>query len=306
MSRMTIVSRKSPLALAQTDIVAACLRSAGIDCEVYKTTSAGDETSQPLADIGGKELFAGTLRQALYDGKADVAVHSLKDLAAQRPSDIELLSVCFAEEPSDVFISRRDLSSDKMPEGMKVGTCSPRRAALLHEYFPGNEVVDMRGNVQTRLKKMHEGACDILILAAAGLRRLNLIDGESLTGGEHVIQLPPETFIPSPGQGMLAVECLSEKLKEDVFVKARKALLDSDLEMRYAAEGGFSREIGGDCHTPLGAFAEEVSDNKKAKQICLRAFYAGGGQFRQTVVYDSYNMEGAKRAAIAAARAVRT
>lgn len=304
MSRLTVVSRKSPLALSQTGIVVAALEHVGVTCEIRKTTSAGDETSQPLADIGGKELFAGALRQALYDGSADVAVHSLKDLPAQRPSDIALLAVCFPEEPCDVFISKSRFSFNKLPAGAKVGTCSPRREALLHEYFPEVEVVAMRGNIQTRLKKMHDGACDVLILAAAGLRRLNLIDGETLTTGEHVLQLPSKTFIPAPGQGMLAVECLEKKLKDDVFVKTRATLLNKAAEMRYAAEGEFARQIGGDCHTPLGAFAMKTLDNKKDGQIQLQAFYAGDGHFRQTIVCDSYSIKGAKRAAIAAARAV--
>ncbi len=310
-ARLIIATRKSPLALAQAHIVARALEKFGVHRVLKKITATGDEIiDRPLADIGGKELFVNNLRRALLEGAADIAVHSMKDLPAERSPEFSTIVAGFAEDPRDVFISRRYESLAAMPKGATVGTCSPRRAALLREYFPQIRIVPMRGNVQTRLQKMRDGACDGIILAAAGLHRLNLIG----MGPDYPISevnlnfdyLSPEIFIPAPGQGMLAVECLRKNL--DLSDDARTPLtavydalsdFESDSLYRNIAESKFVRTIGGDCRTPLGAYAHIDGDD-----ICLRAFYAGNGNFRQSCVHYENGNPGALYAGETAAGAV--
>lgn len=312
-SRLVIATRRSPLALAQTHIVVRALEKLGIRCVLKKITATGDEiTDRPLADIGGKELFVNNLRRALNNGTADIAVHSMKDLPAEPSPAFAILAAGFAADPRDIFISQKYESLAAMPKGATIGTCSPRRAALLHEYFSHIKIVPMRGNVQTRLQKMQDGACDGIILAAAGLHRLNLIGkgtNFSVAGVKiHFDYLSPEIFIPAPGQGILAVECLRKNLdlSDDADTPLSKiyySLRDDKANVRCIAERQFTRAIGGDCHTPLGAFARVDGDT-----ICLRAFYAGGGTFRKSYVCLPYNdNSGALRAAkIAAGSVLRT
>lgn len=284
---LILATRKSPLALAQTETAAAALEQNGIKCLIKTFSTAGDEiTDKPLADIGGKELFVNNLRRALKEGAADIAVHSAKDMPAKPHPDFILLAAGFAEDPRDVFISPKYESLRAMPDGATVGTCSPRRAALLAEYFPKLKTVPMRGNVGTRLQKLKEGACDGTILAAAGLRRLNLIGrGADFPISEVNINfeyLNPEIFIPAPGQGVLAAECLAagaDFSRNGRAAQIRRALQDANAAPRLAAEMKFAETVGGDCRTPLGAHAAVEKES-----VCLRAFYAGGKQFRKTAV----------------------
>lgn len=274
-------TRKSPLALAQAHIIADALQAHGMPCDLKPLSTAGDEeTSRPLADIGGKELFAGALRAALLRGEADIAVHSLKDLSARQHPEFTLAAVGFADDARDVFISRGRTLED-MHEGASVGTCGPRRAALLACRRPGLKATPMRGNVHTRLQKMADGACDGVMLAAAGLRRLNLMSADGKFLGDSALYeglcceiLSAEEFIPAAGQGMLAVECAA-----GAKALAGRIAAVSDLESRRraAAERAFVAALGGDCHTPAGAHAKTEDSS-----VILHGFYAGDGIFRET------------------------
>ena len=287
-----IATRESPLAMAQARFFARLAEErAGILCTLKTIRARGDEISGSLADIGGKELFIGNLRRALLDGEADIAVHSLKDIPAEKAEDFADIAIGFAEDPRDVFVAPRPT---KLTENsLCIGTCSPRRAALLREYYPSVRVAEMRGNVQTRLKKMHNGECDGIILAAAGMRRLNLIGNAGGAADDLYVEfLPPDIFIPAPGQGMLAAECAAVRADEKIMRRLRDALRDPAAALRRVAETEFARRIGGDCHTPLGAFADKDECGQR-----LRAFYAGGGAFRKTVVAFSENNENGAHAA---------
>lgn len=299
---LILATRESPLALAQTRIVVNALKKLGVRCVIKKMSSRGDDISdRSLADIGGKELFIGRLRRALLEGSADIAVHSLKDIPAAGGDEFANVAVGFAEDPRDIFVSGKYESLAAMPPDATVGTCSPRRIALLREYFPQLKTVPMRGNIQTRLQKMQDGACDGIILAAAGLRRLNLIgnakDGAADGGELHFEFLPPEVFIPAPGQGMLAAECAARRKGEAAMQNLCAAMHDPAAELRRAAETEFARLIGGDCRTPLGAFAAD----KDGMRLC--AFYADGGKFRRTLaVFARADKDAARAAAREAAK----
>ncbi|MGI9306414.1 MAG: hydroxymethylbilane synthase [Gammaproteobacteria bacterium] len=268
MPPVIIAARQSPLAVRQAEIVAAALAKRGADAAIKTFSTLGDEIiNRPLADIGGKELFVKKLQSALVAGEADIAVHSLKDMAARGAAEFCAPAAGFAEDARDVFVSEQYRALREMPAGAAVGTSSPRRAALLREYFPHLTIAPVRGNVQRRIAQMQSGACGGLLLAAAGLRRLNLWE-------ERYELLPAAQFIPAPGQGVLAAECLASR-RELTALLAR--LSDPVCMARAAAERAFAAAAGGDCHTPLGAHAEVCGD-----EIRLSAFYAGGGHFRQT------------------------
>ncbi|MDM5147224.1 hydroxymethylbilane synthase [Candidatus Persebacteraceae bacterium Df01] len=261
-----LAARKSPLAQQQAYTVAAALQAAGIEAEIRTFSTTGDDiTDRPLSEVGGKELFVNRLRQALLVDEADAAVHSLKDMAATSDADFFLGAVGFAEDPRDVFVGRHYATLAQMSDGTSVGTCSPRRAALLAKQAPKLRAVMMRGNVQTRLAKLEAGDCDALLLAAAGLHRLNMKE----IVGEY---LPSEIFIPAPGQGVLAVECLTEHktLRQQLNI-----INDKKTAIRIRAERAFAAAIDGDCHTPLGAHAQIM-----AGKVHLRAFYASDGHYR--------------------------
>ena len=294
---IAIVTRKSILALAQAEIIAARLQREKISVTIKKISTTGDEiTSQPLADIGGKELFIGNLRRALKNNGADIAVHSLKDMAAKPTDDFTLIAAGFAEDARDVFISTRYLSLEQMPSNATVGTCSPRRAALLKKYFPQIIVVPMRGNIHTRLQKLQDGECDAIILAAAGLRRLQLIHNHSSFQFNHstfnINFLSVNIFIPAPGQGLLAIECLSEKYPAPLMRRIAKILQDDIGRCRGIAEREVARIIGGDCHTPLGAHAQIDNDI-----IYLTAFYEDSNGYRTVQVTEKRANETSARAA---------
>lgn len=288
MSALVIASRTSPLALLQANIVAAAMRRCGMACEVKGFSTAGDEiTDRPLADIGGKELFVKALRRAMQNGEADLAVHSLKDMASRPSPAFVLAAIGFGEDPRDVCVSKKYSSLREMPPGATVGTCSPRRLALLDRHLPHLKPVMMRGNLQTRRRRLQEGACDALLLAAAGLRRLRMLD-------EQCEYLSPEVFIPAPGQGLLAVECMVAKAD---LIAQLAALSDADAECRTAAERAFAAAVDGDCQTPLGAHAKLINN-----EIHLHAFYAGDGRFCD--VHTNAARDHAEAAGLAAARAL--
>ena len=246
MPPLQIASRKSPLALAQADAVALALRRAHPEraFAVRPLSTRGDQIAdRPLADIGGKELFTKALQNELLANRAHFAVHSLKDMAAETAPPFAIAAIGFAEDPRDAVVSQNNIPLREMKNNARVGTCSPRRAALVAKHFPHLAVVPMRGNLQTRFAKLQRGECDALVLALAGLRRMKIESRASEI-------LPAEMFIPAVGQGLLAVECARSE-----HAALAAPLDDPAARTRALAERAFAAAIGGNCHTPLGAYA---------------------------------------------------
>jgi hydroxymethylbilane synthase len=246
--RLTIATRESTLALWQAEHIRARLAASYPACEVglLGITTRGDKmVDQPLADIGGKGLFIKELEVAMADGRADLAVHSLKDVPMEMPAGFTLVAIAAREDPRDAFVSNHYLDLAGLPGGARVGTSSPRREAQLRERDPLLQILPLRGNVNTRLRKLDEGRYDAIILAAAGLKRLGL-------ASRIASSLDPEESLPAVGQGALALECRADRA--DV-IAALAPLADRDTTLATTAERAFARALAGDCHTPLAAHA---------------------------------------------------
>jgi len=251
--RLTIATRQSTLAMWQAehvrDRLAARYPSATI--ELVGLTTQGDRlVDRPLSAIGGKGLFIKELETAMTDARADLAVHSLKDVPMDLPPGFVLAAICAREDPRDAFVSEHHASLSEMPEGAVVGTSSLRREAQLRERHPKLRIEALRGNVNTRLRKLDEGKYDAIVLAAAGLKRLGLATRIRAF-------LDPEESLPAPGQGALALECLVDR--PDV-IAALAPLADRGTTLATTAERAFSRALSGSCHTPLAAHAEWEED----------------------------------------------
>jgi hydroxymethylbilane synthase len=247
--RLVIATRESALALWQAEHVRARLSAlyphAAI--ELLGVTTQGDRVvDRPLATVGGKGLFIKELEIALGEGQADLAVHSLKDVPMEMQDGFVLAAIAAREDPRDAFVSNRYAALAALPERAVVGTSSLRREAQLRERYPTVRVTSLRGNVNTRLRKLDEGAYDAIILAAAGLKRLGLPDRIRAL-------LEPDESLPAPGQGALALECRADRI--DV-IAALAPLADAGTTLATAAERAFSRALSGSCNTPLAAFAE--------------------------------------------------
>jgi hydroxymethylbilane synthase len=246
--RLIIATRESALALWQAEHIRAKLRALYPACEVelLGVTTQGDRIiDQPLADIGGKGLFIKELEAAMADGRADLAVHSLKDVPMDMPHDFILAAIGEREDPRDAFVSNHYLDLDQLPGGARIGTSSQRREAQLRERDPLLLIEPLRGNVNTRLRRLDEGRHDGIVLAAAGLKRLGL-------GDRIASLLDPEVMLPAVGQGALALECRSDRA--DV-IEALAPLADHATTLATMAERAFSRALSGSCHTPLAAHA---------------------------------------------------
>ncbi len=246
--KIVIASRRSALAMWQAEHIAAELRRLHPGCEVgiLGMTTKGDRVlDRPLADIGGKGLFVKELETALEDGRADLAVHSAKDVPMHLPPGFCLAAIPAREDPRDCFVSNHSASLASLRADSVVGTSSLRREAQLRELQPGLRVKPLRGNLETRLAKLDRGECDALVLAAAGLKRLGL-------AGRIRAMLEPEQSLPAPGQGALAIECREARsdLREWLAV-----LEDAATSACVRAERAVSRSLSGDCHLPLAAYA---------------------------------------------------
>jgi hydroxymethylbilane synthase len=242
-----IGTRGSALALAQAGAVARGLRDRGIESELVPIRTEGDRLHDSrLADIGGKGLFVREIEKALLDGDVDVAVHSLKDLPAELPAGLVLAAFPAREDPRDVLVTRDPCEGvPALPPGTVVGTGSLRRRALLLAARPDLVVEPVRGNVDTRLRKLEAGQCAALVLAAAGLARLGLRPA-------HARALEPDEFVPAVGQGLLAVETRTNDSRlRDVLV----SLDDADSRACGLAERAYLRRLGASCRTPLGGHA---------------------------------------------------
>ncbi len=257
-------TRGSPLALAQSgalvrDLIAL---TPGLEVETVIIKTSGDLFSAAKPDAaeapaGGKGLFVKEIEEALSAGRVDFAVHSSKDLPAVLAPGLEIAAYPRRADPRDVFIGKPGLSWTALGPGHKVGTASLRRRVQLLAARPGVETVPMRGNVDTRLRKLSEGLCDGIILAAAGLERL----GRSDVAREPV---PVEVILPSPGQGALAVEVRSDRAE---IVKTISTLDDPRTRREVELERAFLSAVGGNCATPLGAFARVAADGSAVLEV---------------------------------------
>ncbi|MBI4610209.1 MAG: hydroxymethylbilane synthase [Candidatus Rokubacteria bacterium] len=253
-------SRGSPLALRQAELVAGRLRSLATPArvEIVPIRTSGDSTQVfgpgtrqvALADFGGKGLFVRELEEALLDGRVDLAVHSLKDLPATLPSGLCLAAFPPREDPRDVLVSRSGGGISELPRGAVVGTSSLRRRVLLLAQRPDLRVEPIRGNVDTRLRKLEEGPYAAIVLAAAGLRRLGLDPPNA-----HV--LPPEVFVPAAGQGILVVEARSG---DGRLLELLSGLDHTETRWQAQAERSFLQHLGVGCHTPVAAHARFLGD----------------------------------------------
>ncbi|MCX7945592.1 MAG: hydroxymethylbilane synthase [Hydrogenophilus sp.] len=246
--RLVIATRESRLARWQAEFVASRVRELYPDCEVVLlgVTTRGDQIlDRPLAKVGGKGLFVKELEVALLEGRADIAVHSLKDVPMEIEKPFFLAAILSRGCVEDAFVSNRFSSLEDLPPGARVGTSSLRRQAQLIAYHPYICVKPLRGNLDTRLAKLDRGEYDALVLAAAGLERLGL-------RGRIRARLPVQKMIPAPGQGALAVEALAAR---DDLASWLKPLTDPDTERCVAAERAFARRLGGSCEVPIAAYA---------------------------------------------------
>lgn len=243
-----IATRKSPLAMWQAEYVRDRLKEAhpGLEVEILGMTTQGDKIlDSPLAKIGGKGLFVKELEVCMLEGSADIAVHSMKDVPVEFPEGLHLAVICEREDPRDAFVSNNFKSLDELPQGAKVGTSSMRRSCQLRALRPDLEILDLRGNVNTRLKKLDDGQYDAIILAAAGLIRLGF--------NERITQfIETDVSLPAIGQGAVGIECRSD----DERVNALLAPLnDPATRTRVLAERAMNNRLEGGCQVPIAGHA---------------------------------------------------
>jgi hydroxymethylbilane synthase len=256
-----IGTRASALARAQSQLVADALSAAtGLATELVPISTHGDTSSEPLAQIGGTGVFVSALREALLRGEVDLAVHSLKDLPTAPPEGIALAAVPLREDARDVVVARDGLTLGELPAGSRVGTGAPRRVAQLEALGLGIELVDVRGNVDTRLGKVAAGELDAVVLARAGLARLGRAD-------EATEVLDPLQVLPAPGQGALAVECRADDELRDVV---HTALDHPHTRACVEAERALLAELEAGCSAPVGAMAE-VAEGDLGDELWVRA-----------------------------------
>ncbi len=247
-TKLVIASRESALAMWQALHIQARLRALYPSCDVQilGMTTTGDQIlDSPLSRIGGKGLFVKELEMALADGSADLAVHSMKDVPMNLPAGFMLAATGEREDPRDAFVSNNFDSLENLPHGSVVGTSSLRRQSQLQHRFPHLKIESLRGNVQTRLRKLDEGQYAAIILAAAGLIRLGL--GERIRGF-----ISPTDSIPAVGQGALGIEIRADRAD---LISVLAPLNHIDTQLCVEAERAFSRALAGSCTVPLGAYA---------------------------------------------------
>jgi hydroxymethylbilane synthase len=268
---LTYATRRSALALAQCRAFVARLLviEPSLDASELQVVTSGDRIQdRALSEIGGKGLFVKEIEEALLDGRADFAVHSMKDVPGELLSGLVIACVPVREDARDVLVSPRYGRLDELPTGARVGTSSLRREVALKRLRPDLSVIPMRGNVDTRLRKVDEEQCDAIVLARAGLVRLGLEHRTTEVLDLHV-------SLPAPGQGALGIECRDDR----AAVRALLGKVHDDVTATcVAAERGVLVALGGDCKTPLAAHAE-----RHAEALHLRAFVArsDGSGFRE-------------------------
>lgn len=260
--RIVIATRESRLALWQAEHVRERLRALYPRCrvELLGMTTRGDRIlDRPLAKVGGKGLFVKELETALLDGRADIAVHSMKDVPMTMEPEFALVAISARENPLDALVSNKYACLEDIPPGGVVGTSSLRRQSQLRARFPALALASLRGNLDTRLRKLDEGEYDAIVLAAAGLARLGL-------AGRIRAVLPAELSLPAAGQGALGIEALASRPEVAAWLAP---LADAGTAACVRAERAVSRALAGSCEVPLGAFAELAGG-----RLRLRGFVA--------------------------------
>jgi len=262
--KLVIATRRSRLAMWQAEHIKEKLEALhkGLQVELLPLSTRGDELlDRRLDDAGGKGLFVKELETALAAARADLAVHSMKDVPAELPPGFSIAAIPAREDPRDVLVSKRFASLAEMPAGGTIGTSSLRRSAQIVERYPALDIRLLRGNVDTRLAKLDRGDYDAIVLAVAGLKRLGL-------EARATARLSEDEMLPAPGQGALGIECLAAR--EEV-VALLAPLADGSTTACVLAERAVSRALGGNCSLPLAAFAQANMDNMR-----LRALVASG------------------------------
>ena len=250
---LRIATRKSPLALWQAEHVRARLQAfhPELTIELVTMSTQGDRVlDSPLAKIGGKGLFVKELENGMLEGRADIAVHSMKDVPAELPDGLDIGAILEREDPRDAFVSNTYASIEVLPHGARVGTSSLRRQCQLRAVRPDLVILDLRGNVNTRLSRLDNGDYDAIVLAAAGLKRL---------GMEQRIAraLPPEDMLPAIAQGVIGIECRSDDARVWALIAA---LNDPHTALRTAAERAMNARLAGGCQAPVAGYSELDGD----------------------------------------------
>jgi hydroxymethylbilane synthase len=248
-----IATRQSPLALWQAEYVALCLRKAhpGLETELVRMTTRGDQMlDAPLAKVGGKGLFVKELEQGMLEGRADIAVHSMKDVPVEFPEGLHLAAILTREDPRDAFVSNRYASFRDLPANARIGTSSLRRQCQIKARLPDCEILNLRGNVNTRLAKLDNDEFDAIILAGAGLKRLGL--GERITES-----LAIELSLPAIGQGAIGIECRSGDARINALLQA---LNDESTAILVRAERAMNERLQGGCQVPIAGYAQMQND----------------------------------------------
>ncbi len=262
MKTLKIATRKSPLALWQAEHVKAELerQHPGLLCELLPMSTRGDKIlDAPLANIGGKGLFLKELEHALLEGEADLAVHSMKDVPVEIPEGLSLPVILAREIPWDGYISNQYDRIEDLPTGAVVGTSSLRRQAQMKSLRPDLDIRDLRGNVNTRLRKLDEGEFDAILLAVAGIKRLELC--------HRICEiLEPPQWLPAAAQGALGIEIRQD---DEETLSLLQPLADETTRLCVEMERAFSRRLGGSCQVPIGAFAK-----LDGEQLCMEGLVA--------------------------------
>lgn len=246
---LRIATRKSPLAMWQAEHIKSRLQAInpGLEVELVTFTTQGDKIlDTPLAKIGGKGLFVKELEVAMLEGQADIAVHSMKDVPMEFPEGLELGVISERENPKDAFVSNKYQSIDELPQGAVLGTSSLRRQCQIQQLRPDLEIKSLRGNVQTRLSKLDAGEYDAIILAAAGLLRMNMHD-------RITSYIPLEQSLPAGGQGALGIEW---RVGDERIHQLVKSLHNPETAACVLAERALNRRLQGGCQVPIAAFAQ--------------------------------------------------
>jgi hydroxymethylbilane synthase len=254
-TKLRIATRKSQLAMWQAEHVRDRLMAvhSGLEVELVPLSTRGDKiTDTPLSKIGGKALFVKELEEAMLDGRADIAVHSMKDVPMHFPEGLGLSIILEGADPTDAFVSNHYRSLDELPEGARIGTASLRRGLQMREARPDLSILNLRGNVQTRLGKLDSGEFEAIILATSGLKRLGLDD--------RITQaMPPEICLPACGQGALGIEC---RLHDPELIALLAPLDDADTATRVRAERAMNTRLEGGCQVPIAGHAVLDLDNE--------------------------------------------
>ena len=280
--KLRIGTRRSPLALAQATEVADRLIASGVDAELVGITTSGDRNVEVTGPAGLKGMFVAEIVRALHEGEVDLAVHSAKDLPAEDEDGLVIGAVPERASPLDVLVTR---DGELRPGGI-VGTSSLRRQAQIFRWRPDVLLNDLRGNVDTRLRKLHEGGVDAIVLAAAGLTRLGIVP-------EHAAPMSVAEMIPAPGQGCLALQA---RANDEDTLSALGALDHAESRTALAAERSLMLRLGGGCALPLGAFAD-VREGRV--RLVAAVFTPEGAREARTTVEGDDPLEVAERAALA-------